>query len=114
MQNQNWKHEGIFELFIDNEMLDFICLMTNNYAIEKSANNWVPLTPAELRCFIAILLSSGYVQLPSYKMYWEEAFDVQHKLMSPVTGFKRYFASYMFAIIAPLIRLPNVAISDHL
>ena len=71
-------------------MLDFICLMTNNYAIEKSANNWVPLTPAELRCFIAILLLSGYVQLPSYKMYWEKAFNVQHKLVRDAMSRNRF------------------------
>ena len=67
-------------MFFD-EVADFICTMINIYAVERNANVWSPLTPKELKCFVGIIILSGYVRLPSYKMYWEEALDVGHNLV---------------------------------
>ena len=80
-ENHNWLHVRCFKLFFDNEYVDHIVQMSNQYAIEKSAVGWSPLTREELCCFFGILMLSGYVTLPSYKMYWEEAIDVQHPLV---------------------------------
>ena len=35
VQNINWTPECIFDLFFDEEMVQFICSMTNNYAVFK-------------------------------------------------------------------------------
>ena len=51
--------------------------MINAYAIETNAVGWVRVGRSGICCFLAILMLSGYVQLPSYKMFWEEASDVQ-------------------------------------
>ena len=67
------------ELF-DNELIDFIIQITNAYAIEANAVGWVPIDINDICCFLIILMLSGYVQLPSYKMFWEETSDVQQQL----------------------------------
>ena len=68
-ENPNWSHIRTFELFFDNELVEHIVQMTNQYAIEKGTVGWIPLTIGELRCFLGILMLSGYVELPSYRMY---------------------------------------------
>ena len=47
--------------------------MTNAYAIETNAGGWVPIGRSDIRCFLGILMLSGYVQLASNNMFWEEA-----------------------------------------
>ena len=66
---QNKSPIDYFELFFDDELIDYICKMTNHYAIEKNAVNWTNIEQNEMRCFIAILMFSGYVTLPSFNMY---------------------------------------------
>ena len=39
------------------------------------------VTSPEICIFIGIMVLSGYVRLPSYTMYWEEALDVQPRLV---------------------------------
>ena len=78
--DHNWSHIRLFELFFDDELLDQIVHMTNTYAVEQSAVGWNSIDNSTLRAFIGILILSGYNQLPSYKMYWEEASDVQQPL----------------------------------
>ena len=58
--------------------------MSNAYAIETNAVGWVPIDRSDIHCFLGILMLSGYVQLPSYKMFWEEASDVQQQLVELV------------------------------
>ena len=70
-----------FELFFDNELIDFVVQMTNTYAIETNAVGWVLIGRSDIFCFLGILMLSGYVQLPSYKMFWEEASNVQLQLV---------------------------------
>ena len=52
--------------------------MTNQYA---GAVAWTLVDKETIRSFIAILILCGYVQLPSYRMFWEEAPDVQHRIV---------------------------------
>ena len=44
--------------------------MTNAYAIETNAVGWVLIDKSDICCFLGILMLSGYVQLPSYKMFF--------------------------------------------
>ena len=55
-----------FELFFDNELIDFIVQMTNTYAIETNAVGWVLIGRSDIFCFLRILMLTGYVQLPSF------------------------------------------------
>ena len=55
--------------------------MTDRYAIENDAIDWVPLNRPTLKCFVAIMILSGYNRVPSWKMFWEEQLDVQQRLV---------------------------------
>ena len=55
--------------------------MTNAYATVTNAVGWMPIDRSHIRCFLEILMLSGFAQLPSYKMFWEEASDVQQQLV---------------------------------
>ena len=55
--------------------------MTNQYAVECNTPQWDDLKPTELKAFLGIITLIGYVRLPSWKMYWEEALDVSHHLV---------------------------------
>ena len=63
--------------------------MTPN-AIQKNAVGWVPIDRNDILCFFRILMLSGYIQLPSYKMFWEEAPDVQQLVKSAMPQNKFY------------------------
>ena len=62
-------------------MVDHIVEMSNQYTIEKSVVGWIPLSKGEFCCFLGIVMLSDYVELSSYKMYWEEVPDVQNYLV---------------------------------
>ena len=64
----------------DNELIDFIVQMTNAYAIDTNVVGGVHIDRNDICCFLRILLLSGFVQLPSYKLFWEEASDVQQQV----------------------------------
>ena len=40
LDDHNWTHVRLFELFFDDELLDSIAEMTNTYTIEQSAVGW--------------------------------------------------------------------------
>ena len=71
----------LFEFFFDDELVKFICEMTNQYAVECNTPQWDDLKPTELKTFLGIIMLTGYARLPSWKMYWEEALDVSHHLV---------------------------------
>ena len=68
-ENLNWNHVETFDLFFDDELIDFIVQMTNAYSIETNAVGCVPVDRSDIRCFLRIFMLSGYVQLSSYKMF---------------------------------------------
>ena len=79
--NKSWTPLDLFFLFFNFTVMNFLCEMTNIYAAQSNATNWIPLTPDELKCFVGIIILSSYAKLPSYKLYWEEALDVGHQMV---------------------------------
>ena len=63
--------------------------MTNQYA---GAVAWTLVDKETIRSFIVILILSGYVQLPSYRKFWEEAPDVQHRIVKNAMPRNRFVA----------------------
>ena len=59
--------------------------MTNQYALEKGAVAWTLVDKETIRSFIAMLILSEYVQLLSYRMFWEVAPDVQYRTVKNAT-----------------------------
>ena len=66
-------HE-IFERFITNEELNRICEESTKYARMNGNHNFV-MTIEKLKSFLAILLVSGYVELPRQEIYWKRLED---------------------------------------
>lgn len=62
-----------FECMFDNSIIQLLVLYTNLYATQK--NKVGNVTSDEMKCFIGILLYSGYVIVPRRFMYWENGTD---------------------------------------
>nr|XP_022913141.1 piggyBac transposable element-derived protein 2-like [Onthophagus taurus] len=74
-----------FELFFDAELVDKIVLETNRYSLQKKRA--LNVCTEEIKCFIGILLYSGYTQVPRRRMFWENASDAHHEIV--INGMKR-------------------------
>jgi len=72
-----------FQLFLSDEILQEICLITNESYQSKDKKNgrrrdshkkkWEDLDKSTLRCFFGMLLFMGHVQKPHYKIYWSKS-----------------------------------------
>ena len=77
---------------------------------------------SEMKCFVAILLLSGYVDVPTKDMYWEMSLDTHNALVSDAVSRSRFKfimsnlhvcnndefdASDRFAKVRPLIQMIN-------
>lgn len=67
----------LFECFWDNDMIQQMCSTSVLYAVQ-SGNTSFQVSEDEMRCFVAILLVSGYNNVPARKNYWENAPDIQN------------------------------------
>ena len=81
---------AIFNAFFDDDVVEYMVIMTNSYAQRDKGNHWFSTDSAEMRLFLAMLLLSGYVVLPRRKMYWENADDVFNKAMSDAMSRNRF------------------------
>lgn len=61
----------LWELFVDDELIDHIVACTNLYAGQM--NNPFRTHAAEMRTFIAILYVTGIIKLPSVRNYWAQS-----------------------------------------
>ena len=87
--SRTWTHRDVddcenspvelFFTFFDVEVFDLIVTQTNNYAAHKNKN--LDMTVEELKCFIGILLLSGYVQVPRRRMFWQQSEDTHNSLV---------------------------------
>lgn len=66
----------LFEMFLTNDILEYIIEETLRYAHNVKNDASFRLDIAELKCFIGILLLSGYHQVPSERMYWSAEPDL--------------------------------------
>ena len=60
-----------FELFFDNEVIELIVTETNHYARTVHADHSFSTTNNEIRCFLGLLLLSGYATVPRWRMWWQ-------------------------------------------
>ena len=73
-------HE-LFELFLTYEEMERTCLESTNYARLKGEYNFT-MTLDKSKAFTAILLVSGYTELPRQEKYWERSEDGHNFLVS--------------------------------
>ena len=71
----------LFEKFLTHDITKFICEKSVRYAICKG-NHSFTIDTNMLKTFIAILLVSGYVDLPRQPMYWEHNEDTHNTTVS--------------------------------
>lgn len=116
----------LFELFFDDQVFDSIVQYTNIYASSKNIS--LDLTKNELKCFISILLLSGYNEMSRRRMYWEKAPDTNNGLVSNAMRRNRFDdifhnlhfsnnndlnSSDKYAKIRPLITMTNTRFLMH-
>ena len=112
---------GYFELFFDDEIFNLIVEETNRYASEK--NRSLIVDKNDIKCFIEILVLSGYLAPARRRLFWENATDTHHALVANAMRrdkFGAIFANFhlannnnclddkdKFAQVRPLIKLLN-------
>lgn len=62
---------SLFEMYFDEEVCQFIVSMTNKYASVDKGDHSFEVTLEEIRCFLSIILLSGYLDVPRWRMMWE-------------------------------------------
>ena len=79
----------LFELFFDEDV--YIHLHTESIAYAALSNNQdIHLCVKELKAFIGILLLSGYMDVPRWRMYWEAGTESFNSLVSSAMRRKRF------------------------
>ena len=81
----------IFELFVTDEVVDYIVAETNRYASQvidsqtvtrkSRLNVWRPTDRAEMRKFLGIVMLMGICPLPKISLYWSKCQLYQEKLI---------------------------------
>ncbi|KAJ8935787.1 hypothetical protein NQ314_012637 [Rhamnusium bicolor] len=71
----------LFELVFDDAMITFLIEKSSRYALFKNLPD-LRVSNNEMKCFIAILIVSGYAVLPGKKSYWESQGDVNNAIVS--------------------------------
>ena len=79
----------MIEKFITDDILQFICNESVRYAQSKGSHSY-KLELHDLKAFIAILLISGYVDLPRRPMFWECSADVHNDAVSSMMSRNRF------------------------
>ncbi|KAG5887401.1 hypothetical protein JTB14_001591 [Gonioctena quinquepunctata] len=67
----------IFEQFIDTEIIEYFVNESRRYALFLNRPD-PKISGDEIRCFIAILIVSGYNNLPSKRDYWDSGDDMRN------------------------------------
>lgn len=79
----------LFECFFDDDIMNLICEETRNYALYK--NQVDPnISVEDLKCFLGILILTGYNSLPSKRHYWDINEDLSNKLVTEVMRRNRF------------------------
>lgn len=71
----------LFEIFFDESVFQYLAEQTQYYARFKNEAD-PGITASEIRCFVAILILSGYNHLPSKRLYWDMQDDTHNKLVA--------------------------------
>nr|XP_047143975.1 piggyBac transposable element-derived protein 4-like [Hydra vulgaris] len=83
-----------YNLFMNNELIDFIVEETNRYGPTKDSN-YLPTNNMEMRKFMAIILQMGYVVLPKLDDYWSSDPAISGKAICGGVMTRKRFYSLM-------------------
>ena len=79
----------LFEKFFSEEIIELICQETIRYVISKGKNNF-QIDVDTLKAFLAVLLLSGYVELPRRPMFWENSEDTSNAVVTSLLSINRF------------------------
>ena len=96
-----------FSLFYDTEVLDLIVTETNRYAEQYLQSNpllaasnyyqnWTPCTRAKLKCYLALIMHMGIVQLPRLSDHWSKSYHYACLLCPSVMTKNEFFCLHGF------------------
>ncbi|KAF2888257.1 hypothetical protein ILUMI_17916 [Ignelater luminosus] len=86
---QNKCVTDFFQMFFDEHIVSFLVQETNNYAFFKNYPD-PQVNSNEIKCFIAMLILSGYNDLPSERMYWKNSLDTRNYLVYNAMRISRF------------------------
>ncbi len=95
----------VFDSFWDDDVIAHTVNMSNLYAAQKGIANF-SVTQDEVRGVLAILLISGYVSLPSRRMFWEQTNDVANAAVSSIMSLSRFEEILRYLHFADNLNLP--------
>ncbi|KAK8787485.1 hypothetical protein V5799_022738, partial [Amblyomma americanum] len=70
----------LFELFFDEAVVELLVEQTRKYALFLNMPD-PEVTTEEMRCFIGVLVLSGYTRLPGKKCYWDSGTDMRNAVV---------------------------------
>nr|CAH7753302.1 unnamed protein product [Callosobruchus chinensis] len=78
----------LFECFFDAEVINMIVEFTNRYALQRNSD--IVVSTTEMKCFIGVLILSGYVIHPKRSMYWENRNDTHNVMVTEAISRDRF------------------------
>ena len=67
----------LFELFFDDETWELLTSENRRYALQKGLTD-PEISSSEMRCFIGILIMSGYCPRPGKRYFWDQGEDMRN------------------------------------
>ena len=86
---KSWTPVEVFQLFFDDELIEYIVQQSILYA-NQSGNHNFNTNCEEIRAVIGILLLSGYLSPPRRKMFWENSPDVRNAAVADAMPRNRF------------------------
>lgn len=70
----------LFEKFLDDTIMNLLIEQSRKYALYLNHSD-PKISIEEVKCFLAILILSGYNELPGKRFYWDMASDMRNELV---------------------------------
>ncbi|KAI4455177.1 transposase is4 [Holotrichia oblita] len=80
----------LVEKFLADEIMSLLVEQTSRYALFKNFSD-PKVSKNEMKCFIVILIISGYVSLPGKRYYWKSQGDMRNSTISEAMRRNRFF-----------------------
>jgi hypothetical protein len=96
---KEWSPVSLFQLFFDDDIIEFVCDSTMKYAGQKG-NHTFSVDRNEMRSFLAILMISGYSTVPRRRMYWQKDDDVHNSAVKSLMARNRFEEIIQFLHVA--------------
>ncbi|KAG5881646.1 hypothetical protein JTB14_036755 [Gonioctena quinquepunctata] len=94
----------LFELFFIEEILNFLILESSKYALFKNMPD-PKISLKEIKCFLIVLILSGYNELPGKKYFWDTEPDMKNILAAEILRRDNLFVIFCYLHCADHLNL---------